>query len=170
MDFADFKRLARPAPAAAAAAALLIAPAIAFGFGGGMHGGAHGGGARHGGAHPAPPPRAIDAAARAPFFNAPPARVHVGFHPRDDFRFRDRFGRERFRDRRLWTLGGPWGWDGYWGDEGAYAGAEGGPVYEPRDEAQAAAPAPCPELLTWQPRLGRATRQRLCDDVPEMRG
>src|SRR5580704_1041863 len=116
MDFADFRRLARPAPAAAAAAALLIAPAIAFGFGG-----MHGGGAHHGGGiHP-----------------APPARVSVGFHPRDNDRSRDRFGRDRFRDRRLWTLGGPWGWDGYWGDEGAYTGGAGGPVYEPRDEAQA---------------------------------
>jgi hypothetical protein len=166
MDLADFRRLARPAPAAAAAAALLIAPAIAFGFGGGMHGGAH-----HGGAHPAPPPRAIDAAARAPFFNAPPPiPVSVGFHPRDDVRFRDRFGRERFGDRRLWTLGGPWGWGGYWGDEGAYAGGSGGPVYVQRAEAQAEGPAACPELITWQPKLGRATRQRLCDDVPAMRG
>jgi hypothetical protein len=166
MDFADFRRLARPAPAAAAAAGLLIAPAIAFGFGG-----MHGGGAHHGGGiHPAPPPRAIDAPARAPFFNAPPARVSVGFHPRDNDRFRDRFGRDRFRDRRLWTLGGPWGWDGYWGDEGAYTGGAGGPVYVPRDEAQAAASGPCPELITWQPKLGRATRQRLCDDTPDMRG
>jgi hypothetical protein len=173
MDLADFRRLTRPWPAVAAAAVLLTAPAIAiaFGFGGGMHGAMHGGGARLGGAHPAPPPRAIDAPARAPFFNAPPARVRVGFHPRDDFRVHDRFGRGRFRDRRLWTLGGPWGWDGYWGDEAAYAGGAGGPVYVQRDEAQAEPPPPpCPELLTWQPRLGRATRQRLCDDVPDMRG
>lgn len=181
MVFADFKRLGRPA-AAAAAAALVALPAIAFGaigFGG-MHGVMHGGGARHGGAHPAAPP-AIDApAAKPPFVGAPPPmRVRTGFTGRRDNaffrfrdpRFRDRFGRGRFRDRRLWALGGPWGWDGYWGDEGAYAsGADGGPVYVQRDEAQAEAPAPCPELLTWQPKLGRATRQRLCDDVPDMRG
>lgn len=164
MDLADIRRLARPAPAAAAAASLLIAPAIAFGFGGGMHGG----GAGHGGAHAAPPP-AIDAPAKPPFFNAPPARVSVGFHSHDA-RFHDHFGRDHFRNRRLWTLGGPWGWDGYWGDEGAYAGGASGPVYVQREEAQAEAPAPCPELLTWQPKLGRATRQRLCDDAPDMRG
>jgi hypothetical protein len=56
------------------------------------------------------------------------------------------------------------------GDEGAYAGGAGGPVYVQRDEAQAEASGPCPELITWQPKLGRATRQRLCDDTPDMRG
>ena len=168
MDFADFRRLGG---GAAAAAALVALPAIAsgaIGFGG-MHGGMHG--AMHmGGAHPAPPP-AIDAPAKPPFFNAPPpTHIHVGFHPHDDFHFHDHFGRGRFRDNRLWALGGPWGWDGYWGDEGAYQASAGGPVYVQRDEAQAEAPPPCPELLTWQPKLGHATRQRLCDDVPDMRG
>lgn len=166
MDLADLRRLARPAPATAAALALLALPAIAFGFGD-MHGGA-----RHGGGRPAAP-AAIDAPpAKPPFVTAPPPmRVRTAFsRQRDDVRFRDRFGRDRFGDRRLWTLGGPWGWGGYWGDEDAYAGGVGGPVYVQPGEARAEAPAACPELLTWQPRLGRATRQRLCDDVPEMRG
>jgi hypothetical protein len=169
MDIAVFRRLG---PAAAVGAALVVVgPAIAFGFGG-----THGGGARHGGfhaaAHPAAPP-AIDApAARPPFVGAPPAmRMRVGFRQRDDgFRFRDRFGRDRFRDRRFWGLGGPWGWGGYWGGGAAYEPSAGEPVYVQPSEPRAEAPPPCPELITWQPRLGRATRQRLCDDVPDMRG
>ena len=60
---------------------------------------------------------------------------------------------------------------------GVYASGGAEPVYV-RDEAgpQAAEPPPCPELLTWSPKLGRATRHRLCDEDhaslarPEPRG
>ena len=179
MKLAGFTRVVRPVPAVAAAAALVALPAIAFGaigFGG-MHGGMHFGGARHGLAHPAAPP-AIDApAAKPPFVTAPPPmRVRTALIGRRDgvfFRFRDarfhdRFGRGRFGGRRLWALGGPWGWGGYWGDDGGYGG---GPAYAPREEAEAEAPTTCAELLTWQPKLGRATRQSLCDEAPaDIRG
>jgi hypothetical protein len=74
---------------------------------------------------------------------------------------------ERRRDRRqlaFWPLGGWWG-PGY--DESPYPSD-----YQP-PYAQTVEPAPivyqppavpiCPELLTWSPKLGHATRQRLCD-------
>jgi hypothetical protein len=170
MDFADYRRFARRAAPAVAVATLLTVPAVAFGgmgFGA-FHGGFHGGGF-HGaprGVGFRPPPPAIDAhPLRPPLVAAPrPVPVRVGFvrvrpgdffHLHDNFRHRDRFGR---RDRG----GFPWGWGGY----GTYAvGGGGEPVYAPQ-AAAAAEPAPCPELLTWSPRLGRAIRQNLCDEAP----
>jgi hypothetical protein len=62
-----------------------------------------------------------------------------------------------------WGWGG-WGWGWGWDGEGGYQAAESEPAYAPPEPPRAAEPPPCPELLTWSPKLGRATRQRLCDD------
>ena len=167
MLFHRFGRFVRPA-AGAAIVALLAAPAFAFGgmgFGG-FHGGFHG--AAHGGARVVgrrPPPPAIDAPpARPPFVTVrPPVRARAGFvkaRRGDVLRFPGKFDR-RGRFHRQATL--PWGWWG--GSFGTYA--VGGLAPVSMSEAEPAPePAICPELLTWSPRLGHATRRRLCDAAP----
>jgi hypothetical protein len=83
------------------------------------------------------------------------------FHDGDH---RDHF-HARFHNR--FHNGWGWGWGGWgWGDgEGGYQTAETQPVYAAPEPPRAVEPPPCPELLTWSPKLGRATRQRLCDDA-----
>ena len=158
MHRADFGRFVRPL-GAAAIAALVAAPVFAFGAmeSGGFHGGFHG--ARIAVARP----RTISVTPRPPFFTAPrPVRVRVGFvkvRPRDFFHFRDMRGRRDRFDRRGPAF--PWGFGGY----GTYAVGGVEPVYAAQ-AAPAPAPPPCPELLTWSPKLHRAIRQDLCDEPP----
>ncbi len=164
----------RPALAVAAAVGLVVAPSLAVGMGGGFggfhgfSGGAHGQ-AAHGGFH-APAPPAIDVPApKPPFVSAPPP-VHVRsgfvqvrqgdfFHFRDDFHHHD-----HFHGHGAWNNGASWGWGWGWGGgDVAYGGGAAQPIYVAQHEAEPAEAPPCPELLTWSPKLGRATRQRLCD-------
>jgi hypothetical protein len=150
----------------AAFTGLAAAPALAMGgmgFGG-FHGGFRGGGFHggfHGGGFHAPPPPANVPAPFPPVGAPPPNRhIHTGFvtvhFPHDHF-FHDHGHGQRGN-------GAFWGWPG--GGYGVYASGGGEPVYVAQETAaRASEPPPCPELLTWSPRLGRATRQRLCDDV-----
>jgi hypothetical protein len=148
----------------AAVAGLVAGPAFAFGamgFGGGFAGGFHGGlhGVSRRGVGSVPPPPAIDTPTpRPPFTNPPPP---MRMHDRDH----DHFVHNRFHDRFHNGIGG-WGWGGWgWGGgDGGYQTAEAEPAYVAEQPPRAAEPPPCPELLTWSPKLGRATRQRLCDN------
>ena len=166
MVLAEVKRVGRRAGAAVAVAGLIVGPAFAFGamgFGGGHGGGGFHGGPMHGGFHGPPAPPAIVTLKPPLFAVAPPIHIHDGFfgfhdHFHDHFHQHDRFG-----DRT--TNGGFWG-----GGYGVYpAGySEQAYVAEPAGSAgpaSAAEAAPCPELLTWSPKLGRATRQDLCGDA-----
>ena len=138
---------------AAAVAALLAGPAFAFAAMGMGHGGFHGGGIRASGFRPPPP--AIGIVVPPPGFQvAPPMRFHGHF-----FKDHDRF-HGQFRDRQ----NGGWGWGAWGGGYGVYATGAAEPLYVAQTPAPAVAePPPCPELLTWSSKLGRATRQRLCD-------
>ena len=173
MQFARFGRFASRAGSAVAIAGLLAAPAFAFGamgFGG-IHGGFHGGfhAPTLGGRGHAPAPPGIDhPPLKPPLVTAPPpVPVRVGFvkvRPSDFFHLHGDFGRkDRFNRRGRQGL--PWGW-GWGGGYGTYAVGGGEPVVYGPPQAMAAEPAPCPELLTWSPRLGHAIRQNLCDEAP----
>jgi hypothetical protein len=186
MSHADNNRELRTvglAVLSAAVAGLVAAPALAmggFGFGGfhgGFHGGGFHGGGFHGGFHAGsfhvPPPPGLVPTPVPAFAVPPPRHIHSRFVTvHDVFPHEHFFGHDHRHGVGTWG----WGWAG-WGGGGVYASGGAEPVYV-RDEAaaQAAGPAPCPELLTWSPKLRQATRQRLCDEVdarmalPEPRG
>jgi hypothetical protein len=151
-------------------AVLLAGPAFAFGsmggMGGGMGGGFHGG---HGGFHAssfhAPPPPA-NVRPPLPLVGAPPPNPHIrtGFvtvhFPHDQF-FHDH---DRHHGRGGSFAGWPLGWGGGYG---VYATGASEPAYEAPPApppAQVAEGPVCPELISWSPKLGHATRQRLCDE------
>jgi hypothetical protein len=69
---------------------------------------------------------------------------------------------------RLPVWWGGWGWPYWWGDDydrgEAYpAQAETGYPPPPPEVSKPPAPPPCPEMLHWDPKLGHATREKLCD-------
>lgn len=71
-------------------------------------------------------------------------------------------------NRRLPVWWGGWGWPYWWGDDydrgEAYpAQAETGYPPPPMEASHPPAPPPCPEMLHWDPKLGHATREKLCD-------
>ena len=148
------------------------------GMGHGMgHGGIGNGGMAQGHASPppaihappggrfAPPPRRVDVAEARAFrrsFFPPVIRESL---ENDRFRFAHEGNRGDRRQFAFWPNGYGW-WGGY---DGSYY-----PPVDYRQPAdQNAEPAPvvyeqpptpiCPELLTWSPKLGRATRERLCE-------
>jgi len=147
---------------------LVAGPVFALGamggFGpgfGGFHRGVHGG--FHGAVGRAPPPPAIDAPTPKPPFTNPPPPMRMHDHGRDHVshnHFHDRF-HNRFRNGLAWGWGGGWG-----GGYNVYATsnpADAEPVDVAEREARPPEPPPCPVLLTWSPKLGHATRQRLCE-------
>jgi hypothetical protein len=70
-------------------------------------------------------------------------------------------------NRRGTFVTGYWWPYGYsWPDytSGDYYGEEVSPAYVEPPEPQAEATAPCPELVHWSAKLGKAVRYRLCDD------
>jgi hypothetical protein len=145
--------------------ALLAGPAFGFGAMGGFHGGFHGGG--HGGGFHAsgfrpPPPVSLAPTPVPPVGAPPPMHIHSRF-----INVRDVFPHEHFFRHDHRQTGAFWGWPGGWGGGyGVYATGAAEPAYLAAQEpARAAEPPPCPVLLTWSPKLGRATRQRLCDDA-----
>jgi hypothetical protein len=171
MVLAEVKRIGRRAGVAVAVAGLIAGPAFAFvamGGGHGFHGGGFHGSPMHGGFHGPPAPPGIVALKPPLFAVAPPMHIHDGFfvfhdnfHDHFHDNFHDHFHHhDRFGDRT--TDGGFWG-----GGYGVYPTgySEQAYVAEPAGQAPAAEPAPCPELLTWSPKLGRATRQDLCGDA-----
>jgi hypothetical protein len=76
-------------------------------------------------------------------------------------------GHRRREDRRGNYVNGYWWPYGYsWPDYSSdvYYGAEAGPAYAEPPAPVAEATPPCPELVHWSAKLGKAVRYRLCDD------
>lgn len=81
--------------------------------------------------------------------------------PGRDHRRMDRRDRD-FARRAAFFWGWPYAWGpGYEAPDDAYLAA--GPAPYPPLAAKPVAPPPCPLLLHWDPKLGRATRESLCD-------
>ena len=71
-------------------------------------------------------------------------------------------------NRRLPVWWGGWGWPYWWGDNydhGDGYASESEAAYPPPapEVTRPPSPPPCPELLHWDPKLGHATREKLCD-------
>jgi hypothetical protein len=162
MRYANGKQRLRAGLWTAAGVGLIAGPAFAFGgFGvgfSGFHGSFHGG--MHGGVGHAPIRPAIDAPTpRPPFTNPPPAMHFAGGDRHDHFHAHFH---NHFHNGWGWGWGG-WGLGGWGGDDVGYQAAEAQPAYGAPAPPRQAEPPPCAELLTWSPKLGRATRQRLCE-------